>query len=114
MSGNASGRQGGKTGVFGIFAWVRRAMKRRARARNAAAFPKVHIGWRYIRYQEPFRRLELGVEPMVEGQRDLLYVPTGETWAREMPAWAQGRRDEILGVIFDRVSPYRDFDIEEY
>ncbi|MGY0002336.1 hypothetical protein [Micromonospora sp. I033] len=99
--------------MFDIFAGVRRAMQRRARSRNAARFPKVHIGWRYIRYQEPFRRLELGVEPTVKG-RALLYVPTVETWAREMPAWAQGRRDEILGVIFDRVFPHRDFDIEEY
>ncbi|WP_203707376.1 hypothetical protein [Asanoa iriomotensis] len=73
----------------------------------------MHIGWQYIRYQEPFRHLELGVDPTTDGP-DLLYLPTADRWDREMPAWSQGRRDEIVAIILDRVSGRRDLEIEEY
>lgn len=33
------------------------------------------------------------------GSPHLVYVPTRETWDKDMPAWAHSRRDEIVGRI---------------
>ena len=53
------------------------------------------LNWRALTYQEGTQFLSLQVEPMNQGPCRV-YVPTQAAWQRQAPAWAQGRRDEIL------------------
>jgi hypothetical protein len=55
-----------------------------------------------IEYQERrdliIRRLEIGGEMRVKGPR-VISVPTDNEWDRTMPAWARGRRTEIIEKV---------------
>jgi hypothetical protein len=47
-----------------------------------------------VTYTEPSGSLKLSFELGID--KPILWVPTEERWAAQMPQWAQGRRDEIV------------------
>jgi len=55
-----------------------------------------------IEYQErrdrSIRRLTIDGEMLVKGPH-VVYVPTENEWERRMPAWAHGRREEIIANV---------------
>ena len=55
-----------------------------------------------IEYQElcdgSVRRLTIGGELRVKGPR-VVYIPTEAEWQQWQPAWAQGRREEIVEKV---------------
>ena len=53
------------------------------------------LDWRVITYQEGRQHLSLQVEPMAQGPCRV-YVPSESAWQQRAPAWARGRRAEIL------------------
>lgn len=63
--------------------------------------PDVLISFGYILYSEGGRSIELTVEPGLK-HPTRIHVPSAERWDEEMPAWARGRRDEILSRIRDK------------
>jgi hypothetical protein len=50
------------------------------------------------RHETVVEHLVIDGEMMAVGP-DVIYLPNEEQWQREMPAWAQGRRDEILARV---------------
>jgi len=54
--------------------------------------------WQSILYREDDGGLQLEIEPMFQVP-DVVYVPSENQWAATAPAWARGRRLEILGKL---------------
>jgi ribose 5-phosphate isomerase B len=70
------------------------------------------ISFRFIKYMEGENSLELEVEPSMI-KPTVVHVPSEKTWDETFPAWAAGRRTEIL----DRIKPkcsHLDWDWKEY
>ena len=67
----------------------------------------VDVGYKFITYSENGRKIIFDVEPM-ENDKPILYIPSSQRWAVEMPDWAQGRRDEIVERVMNdcRHIPY--------
>lgn len=75
--------------MFGFF------KKRSASAARGTAEWTCWLNWRVLTYQEGLQHLSLQVEPMSVGPCRV-YVPGDAAWRRQAPAWAQGRREQIL------------------
>ena len=58
----------------------------------------VLITFLYILYSEGKNSFELQVEPGLK-KPTVVYIPSPENWNKELPEWAQNRRDEILNRI---------------
>jgi ribose 5-phosphate isomerase B len=56
------------------------------------------IAFRFIKYIEGEKSLEFNVDPGLKSPT-IIHVPSPEKWEEEMPEWAKGRRDEILGRV---------------
>ena len=57
----------------------------------------IHTSFHCVRYQEGKNSFELTIDP---GESDSwVYVPAPEQWARQVPPWAAGRRDEIVARL---------------
>jgi hypothetical protein len=75
----------------------------------AAADFGVHISFRFIRYSEGERSIELQRDPAgTVGGPALVYVPSPARWSAELPDWTRGRRDEILQRIQAHCSHMKD------
>ena len=61
---------------------------------------RVDVGFKFITYYENDKKIMFDVEPM-ENDSPILYVPSIQRWALEMPDWTQGRRDEIVERIMN-------------
>jgi hypothetical protein len=63
-----------------------------------------------IEYQElregRVERLTIGGEMMV-GAPHLVYVPTEQEWLQTMPEWSQGRREEIIANVRNKLGTKR-------
>lgn len=60
------------------------------------------LGWQVMTYEEGDHWLSLQIEPMLHGPCKV-YVPDAPSWSREAPAWATGRRREILQRLRGKV-----------
>ena len=59
---------------------------------------QVDIHFRRIRYSEANDRyIDFGYD--YNSNEIVVYIPTLERWEREKPAWAKGRRSEIVGEV---------------
>jgi len=61
----------------------------------------VLISFGYILYSEGKNTIELKVDPGLKGPT-VINIPSAQNWESEVPAWAQGRRDEIVDRITHR------------
>lgn len=75
--------------------------------RTARAAYDVLVSFRYILYSEGSRILDFQLDPGLKGP-SIIHVPSPERWKQDMPAWAQGRREEILKRVRSKCShlPY--------
>ncbi len=72
----------------------------------------VHISFKYIRYEEANKTIELDLDPLVS-KETILYLPTEEKWNQLYGDWARGRRSEILQNILNEFSDSSFIKIEE-
>jgi ribose 5-phosphate isomerase B len=70
------------------------------------------ISFRFIKYMEGENSLEFEVEPSMK-RPTVVHVPSEKTWAEKFPAWAAGRRTEILNRIKPKCS-HLDWEWKEY
>ena len=56
------------------------------------------LSFRFLKYMEGDKFLEFNIDPGLKTPT-VIHIPSPERWEKEMPAWAIGRRDEILGRI---------------
>lgn len=75
--------------MFGFF------KKRSAATARGTADWTCWLNWRVLTYQEGAQHLSLQVEPMHVGPCRV-YVPSQKAWQQQAPAWARGRREQIL------------------
>ena len=57
----------------------------------------IHTSFHYVRYQEGKNSFELAIDPGQDSS--WVYVPTLENWPKQVPAWAAGRREQIVGRL---------------
>ena len=55
-----------------------------------------------VTYTEPSGTLQLSFEMGMP--RDIVFVPTEESWKETMPDWARSRRDEIIERVCNAFS----------
>jgi len=70
------------------------------------------ISFRFIKYMEGKNFLEFEVEPSMK-KATVVHVPSEKTWDEKLPAWAAGRRTEILNRIKPKCS-HLDWKWKEY
>lgn len=57
----------------------------------------IHTSFHFLRYQEGDDSFELTIDPGLTGSS--VYIPNSANWPKEVPAWAAGRRDEIIARL---------------
>ena len=85
-----------------------------ARSGAAGAGGEKHdvlVSFGYILYSEGARSIELTVEPGLK-HPTIIRVPSADRWDEEMPAWAHGRREEILSRIRPKCA-HLDYEFKE-
>jgi ribose 5-phosphate isomerase B len=70
------------------------------------------ISFRFIKYMEGDNSLEFEVEPSMK-KPTVVHIPSEKTWDEEFPAWAAGRRTEIINRIKPKCS-HLDWEWKEY
>ncbi|MFO8088386.1 MAG: ribose 5-phosphate isomerase B [Desulfatiglandaceae bacterium] len=70
------------------------------------------ISFRFIKYMEGNNSLEFEVEPSMK-KPTVVHIPSEKTWDEKFPAWAAGRRTEILNRIKPKCS-HLDWEWKEY
>lgn len=71
----------------------------------------VLISFGYILYSEGKNSFELKVDPGLKGPT-VINIPSVSNWDSEVPEWALGRRDEIIGRIENRCK-HMNFEFKE-
>jgi len=67
----------------------------------------IHTSFHYVRYQEGKNSFELAIDP---GENSSwVYVPTPANWPKQVPAWAAGRREEIVARLRAHLSKEFEF-----
>lgn len=67
----------------------------------------IHTGLHFVRYQEGKESFELTIDPGMTGSS--VFVPTPSNWAKEVPAWAAQRREQIVARLRAHLSKEFEF-----
>ncbi|MFO7985136.1 MAG: ribose 5-phosphate isomerase B [Desulfatiglandaceae bacterium] len=70
------------------------------------------IAFRYVVYMEGNDKIEFQIDPSLKGS-SLIHIPSSKRWDAELPAWARGRRTEILERI-EKNCVHLTYEIKEY
>lgn len=70
------------------------------------------IAFRYIVYMEGDNRIEFQIDPGLKSP-SVVHFPGRERWDTDLPAWARGRRDEIMERIKSKCG-HLTYEINEY
>lgn len=74
------------------------ALARKLSATSGETAPyEIHASFHYVRYQEGASGFELDIDPGLA--ESWVYVPDPAEWVATMPAWAAGRRTEIVARL---------------
>ncbi|MDZ7699135.1 MAG: ribose 5-phosphate isomerase B [Deltaproteobacteria bacterium] len=70
------------------------------------------IAFRYIVYIEGDNRIEFQIDPGLKSP-STIHFPSRERWDTELPAWARGRRDEIMERVRSKCG-HLTYEMNEY
>lgn len=70
------------------------------------------VTFRYVLYMEGKNKIEFQIDPSLKGP-SVIHIPSSERWDAELPAWARGRRAEILDRV-QKSCAHLTYEVNEY